>query len=305
MTERARRTRRFLVGVTVLALATGSVWYLVHTGAGPLPDPEYCEAKAAGRSVELDLDQAHNASIIAAVAVDRSLPARAVSIALATAYQESKIHNVDHGDRDSLGLFQQRPSQGWGSASQVQDPVYATNAFYDALQGIDGYESMDIADAAQLVQHSADGSAYASHEEDARVLASALTGYSRASLTCVIPTDDVSAEAAQPNGLTRRAIRVRGDLTKLFGGLPLGLTGARSHGKAVNIRVRDVSASRRTGWVIASYLVANADRLGVATVAFDGRVWSADRSTDGWRNSRPDDKAAVDQQTSQVHVVVR
>jgi hypothetical protein len=305
MTERTRGTRRFLVAATVLAVATGGVWYLVHTGAGPLPDPEYCEANADGRSVELDLDQAHNASIIAAVAVDRGLPARAVSIALATAYQESKIHNVDHGDRDSLGLFQQRPSQGWGSASQVQDPVYATNAFYDALQRIDGYESMNIADAAQLVQRSADGSAYASHEEDARVLASALTGYSRASLTCVIPTDDVSTEAAQANGLTRRANEVRVELTKQFGGLPLGMASARSQGQAVNVFVRNVSASRRTGWVIASYLVANADRLGVGSVAFDGRIWSADRPTDGWRTTRHGDQASADQQTSRVHVVVR
>jgi hypothetical protein len=304
MTERSGRAGCFLLGVTVLAVATGGVWYLVHTGAGPLPDPHYCEANAAGRSVELDLDQAHNASIIAAVGVDRGLPARAVSIALATAYQESKIHNVDHGDRDSLGLFQQRPSQGWGSASQVQDPVYAANAFYDELQGIDGYESMNIADAAQLVQRSADGSAYASHEEDARVLASALTGYSRAGLTCVIPNDGPSTGAAQANGLTRRANDVRGDLKDLFGGLPLGLASARTHGHAVNVLVRDKSASRRTGWVIASYLVANADRLGVATVAFDGRVWSVDRSTDGWRRSRPDGKGTVDL-TSRVHVVVR
>jgi hypothetical protein len=304
MTERVGRTGRFVVGATVLAVATGGVWYLVHNGVGPLPDPQYCEAKADGRSVELDLDQAHNASIIAAVAVDRGLPARAVSIALATAYQESKIHNVDHGDRDSLGLFQQRPSQGWGSPSQVQDPVYATNAFYDALQRIDGYESMNIANAAQRVQRSADGSAYASHEEDARILASALTGYSRAGLTCVIPADALSTDAAQASRLTRRANVVRGDLKRLFGGLPLGLAGARSQSRTVDVLVRDASASRRTGWVIASYLVANADRLGIARVAFDGRVWSVDRSTDGWRRSRTDGQGAVSL-SSRVHVVVR
>ena len=62
---------------------------------------------------------------IAAVGRDRGLPERAVVIALATAQQESRLRNLDYGDRDSLGLFQQRPSQGWGTEAQVQDPVYA------------------------------------------------------------------------------------------------------------------------------------------------------------------------------------
>jgi hypothetical protein len=304
MTEHGGRTRRFLVWATVLAVATGGAWYLIHTGAGPLPDPQYCEATAGGRSVELDLDQAHNASIIAGIGVDRGLPARAVSIALATAYQESKIHNVDHGDRDSLGLFQQRPSQGWGSASQVQDPVYATNAFYDALQRVDGYESMNISRAAQLVQHSADGSAYAGHEEDARVVASAMTGYSPASLTCRIPTMDASVEHPQANGLTRRANGVRGDLKKVFGELSLAVSTRRSESRVVNVSVRAVSAGRRTGWAIASYLVANADRLGVATIAFDRRTWSMDQSADGWRRSHPDRRSAGDARSRSIHVVV-
>ena len=63
----------------------------------------------------------------------RGLPERAVTIALATAMQESKLRNIGHGDRDSLGLFQQRPSQGWGTARQIQDPVYSAAKFYDHL----------------------------------------------------------------------------------------------------------------------------------------------------------------------------
>ena len=106
------------------------------------------------------------------------MPARAATIALATAYQESKIYNLEHGDRDSLGLFQQRPSQGWGTREQILDPYYATNAFYDALAKVDGYESMRITEAAQEVQRSGFPEAYADHEADARVLASALTGHS-------------------------------------------------------------------------------------------------------------------------------
>ena len=103
------------------------------------PDGD-CTAEVADHEVEISGEQAENASLIASVAIERGLPARAVSIALATAFQESKLINIDYGDRDSLGLFQQRPSQGWGTAEEILDPVYASNAFYDALVEIDGYE---------------------------------------------------------------------------------------------------------------------------------------------------------------------
>ena len=98
----------------------------------------------------------------------------AVSIALATAYQESKIRNLSGGDRDSVGLFQQRPSQGWGTVAQIRDEHYAINKFYDALVKIDGYETMRITEAAQKVQRSGYPEAYEVHAPDARALASAL-----------------------------------------------------------------------------------------------------------------------------------
>ena len=75
----------------------------------------------AGR--DADLDQAHYASIIVGLSVRRGLPARAASIAMATVYQETGIRNLDYGDRDSVGLFQQRPSQGWGTEKQLMDPL--------------------------------------------------------------------------------------------------------------------------------------------------------------------------------------
>ena len=104
------------------------------------PLRESCVASVDGTGYELDPDQAANAALITAIAVQREMPARAATIAIATAIQESKLRNIDYGDRDSLGLFQQRPSQGWGTQAQVMDPVYATNAFYDALARIEGYE---------------------------------------------------------------------------------------------------------------------------------------------------------------------
>ena len=142
------RTLVFLLALVVI----GGVGVAMWRGVGPLPDPEGCATRVAGTRVDLSPEQARNASVIAAVGVRRELPARAVSIALATAFQESKLHNLDHGDRDSLGIFQQRPSQGWGTKAQVRDPYYASNAFYDVLAKIDGFQTMRITEAAQKVQ---------------------------------------------------------------------------------------------------------------------------------------------------------
>jgi hypothetical protein len=129
-----------------LATAVG-VGFLVHHVVGS--HGEGCTAKVGKRSAALSLEQARNASTIVAAAVRRDLPARAATIALATAMQESKLRNLDYGDRDSLGLFQQRPSQGWGTRAQVLDPSHAANAFYDALTKIDNYQRLNINDVAQ------------------------------------------------------------------------------------------------------------------------------------------------------------
>src|SRR5699024_9297828 len=136
---------------------------------------EECQATALGESVSFQPDQMHHASTIVLLGVKRGLPARAGSIAIATAIQESKLRNLTYGDRDSLGLFQQRPSQGWGTQEQLQDPIYATNAFYDALTKVDGWQDMVITEIAQEVQRSAYPEAYADHEHEGRTIASALT----------------------------------------------------------------------------------------------------------------------------------
>ncbi len=242
-------------------------------------DAEYCEAKVGGDVARLELDQAENAALIAAIGVRRDLPARAVSIALATAFQESKIRNLDYGDRDSVGIFQQRPSQGWGSAEEIQDPVYATETFFDALEQVDGYEDMPIHDAAQAVQRSADGSAYAMHETPARVLASALTGWSPAAFQCEIDEPGSSEQRAGSDGLTRNARAVVDDAQVAFGALG---SSAGKTGRTVRLDP-PVDGSRRHGWALAQYLVGQADRLGIKAVAFDGRVWIAAQSGDGWQ----------------------
>ena len=114
-------------------LVGGGVALLWDEDLVPFVSPDLCTATVDGHTVSLDPEQAEHAGLITAIAVSRGLPARAASIALATAYQESDLRNLEGGDRDSLGLFQQRPSQGWGEPEEILDPVYATNAFYDAL----------------------------------------------------------------------------------------------------------------------------------------------------------------------------
>ena len=129
-----KRTAGAVVGLAAVGIvaATG---YGVLNHVSPMLEPEECTATVDGRTVELSTEQAENAALIAGVSVRRGMPARAASIALATAYQESKLYNLERGDRDSLGLFQQRPSQGWGTSAQVQDPVRASRAFYTHLTG--------------------------------------------------------------------------------------------------------------------------------------------------------------------------
>jgi hypothetical protein len=260
----------FLAVVAVVAIVTVAVW----RGTGPLPDPPGCTATVAGRTVELAPDQAENATLIAAIGVRRGLPARAVSIALATAYQESKIRNLTHGDRDSVGIFQQRPSQGWGTVAQISNEYYAINKFYDALEKIHGFERMRITEAAQKVQRSAYPEAYEPHAPDARALASALTGFS--------PGGTFSCVVREPKGHGTAAATITA-LTRAYGDLDVARTGTRQD---FTVTVGSGRAGNRTGWSVASYLLGHADRLAVTRVSFDGRTWhTGDDSEKGWLRS--------------------
>ncbi|MGW1374684.1 C40 family peptidase [Streptomyces sp. NPDC002446] len=120
-------------------------------------------------------EQIPNAKTIQATGVAMKVPARGQIVALATALQESGLRNLDYGDRDSLGLFQQRPSQGWGTAAQVRDPVYASKKFYEGLLRVSGWESMTVTQAAQAVQASGFPDAYAKWEPLATALQKAIS----------------------------------------------------------------------------------------------------------------------------------
>jgi hypothetical protein len=175
--RRGSRSDNWWPLVIVAALVVvGASW---ARSADDLPPTVTCTVE--GSIVPLTEEQTRNAAAIAGVARERGLPDRAVVIALATALQESGLRNLDYGDRDSLGLFQQRPSQGWGSPDQVQDPVYAAGKFYDGLVQVPGWEAGRLTEVAQSVQRSGFPEAYQKHESLAQQLTAAFAG---GALTC-------------------------------------------------------------------------------------------------------------------------
>jgi hypothetical protein len=217
-----------------------------------------CRVSVSGATYTLDPDQATNATTITAVGKRLGLPDHAVTVALAAAMQESKLHNLGHGDRDSLGLFQQRPSQGWGTASQVQDPVYASTAFFTHLAKVDGWQNLSVSTAAQEVQHSSAPAAYAAWETEARTVARATTGEVPAGLTCRSPAPKTAA--IDP--------ALQATMNTELGAIDLTQT---------------LSTAR--GWTVASWLVAHAQRFGITAVSFDGMRWT--RSSAQWSRHAP------------------
>ncbi|MCX5399545.1 hypothetical protein [Streptomyces sp. NBC_00102] len=207
-----RRLYQVLAAFVVLAGLAGYLAVQYLSGSKDLLTG--CEVRSGGAGAddggttyELGVDQAANAATIAAVGAAHRMPERAVAIALATAIQESRLRNIDYGDRDSLGLFQQRPSQGWGTREQIQDPVYASGKFYEHLAKISGYEDLPLTEAAQRVQRSGFPEAYAQHESDALLLASALTGGIPASLNCAAPVTATAAAPGDPDRLRTELVR--------------------------------------------------------------------------------------------------
>jgi hypothetical protein len=141
-------------------------------------------AGADGVTARWSQEQVTNATTIVAVGAGMHVPPYGWVIAIATAIQESGLRNIDYGDRDSLGLFQQRPSQGWGTPAQIMDPTYAAAAFYRTLLAIPGWQQLPLTVAAQRVQVSAFPDAYAAHETEARQLVDTIAAHLGLSVGC-------------------------------------------------------------------------------------------------------------------------
>jgi hypothetical protein len=265
---------------SALVLLLAAIGYLAFGGARrgitppPPPPPPGCQAGTGLAAIPLDTSQAGIAATIAGVAVRYGLPRRALTIALATALQESQLQNLDYGDRDSVGVFQQRPSQGWGTTAEIEDPVYATTRFFTALVQVPGYTKMPVDQAAQDVQHSADGSAYGQWVPVATALAGYFTGAPPAGVSCWY------TPAGQPD-LTGALQQ----LTQTFG--PQGtddvLVRITTDRSAKKKKDAVVHVQRDGGWTVAGWLVAYAQQYGISQVRYAGYVWDASDGSAGWQ----------------------
>ena len=246
------------------------------------PPPPGCQAGTGGAAIPLDTGQAGIAATIAGIAARHRLPQRAVTIALAAALQESELQNLDYGDRDSVGVFQQRPSQGWGTTAEMEDPVYATTRFFAALVRLPGYTTMPVGQAAQDVQHSADGSAY----EQWVGIATQLTGY----FTGTWPAEVSCWYTPAGQGVPADLAGALKQLTQTFGpegkdAVLVRMTTDRSAKKKKERTTAVVHVQRDGAWTVAAWLVAHAQQYGISQIRYAGYVWNAANGSMGWQRA--------------------
>jgi hypothetical protein len=282
-------TRRLLAVAVVgsaLVLFVAVVGYLVIHALQPRPvaappPPPGCQAGTGGSAVPLDTDQAGIAATIAGVAARHRLPRQAVTIAYAAALQESQLQNLDYGTLDSVGVFQQRPSQGWGTTAELEDPIYATTKFFAALVQVPDYTTIPIDQAAQDVQHSADGEAYEQWAGVATLLAGYFTGAPQASVSCWF----TAAGQANLPGAVKALKATFGPAGR--GGVLAGITTDRSAEKKKDSTFEVVRVQRDAGWAVANWLVTYAQQYGVSEVRYAGYVWHASDGSMGWQRDGP------------------
>lgn len=242
-----------------------------------------CQAGTGPGAIPLDFGQATDAATIADVAVYDHLPPRALTIAYATAIQESKLENLSYGTADSVGIFQQRPSMGWGTVQELENPVYAAQAFFEtgpsALVKVGGYTTMSVAAAAQAVQRSADGSAYQQWAAEGARLAADFTT-TPAAVTCWYdPATQAARQGVSPGLNLGGALR---GLEGTFGipradGIVTGVTTGRSGDSEI------FDTTKAGGWAVANWLVTNASSYGITRVSYDGYQWTASLTETSWQ----------------------
>lgn len=235
----------------------------------PAPVSSGCLVHGGAFDVPLDPGQASIAATIAGVATRRSMPERAVTIAYAAALQESDLVNLSYGDRDSVGVFQQRPSEGWGTRRQLLDPVYASSRFFAALAAVPHYLRLHVYEAAQAVQHSADGSAYGQFAPQGEAMAGGFSGHLPHAVWCWYGST-ISGRS--------RLHAAQAELRRTFGRLRV------SHLGDPGAQVR--TSSTAAGWAVAAWLVTNASTYRLKRVTFQGYQWTAAHGRKGWTAAR-------------------
>ncbi|WP_435107526.1 hypothetical protein [Nocardiopsis synnemataformans] len=273
MPSKRRRLSAFVKILLSLVLVCGTLvagaYYVLTTfepiDTTPPPEPG-CRLTLSDGRYSMEGAQAASAATVGGVAFGRDLPPEAVTIAFATVWQESAFHNVEYGDRDSLGLFQQRPSQEWGDPEQILDPVYASSSFYEELVEVEGWRSIPVYEAAQAVQRSADGYAYDQHERLSTRMAEVFTGTQGAALTCWYGAEGLE-DLRSGDADTDAALE---EMERVFGTDPADLP-------------LDGDEEPRTGdlgWSMALWAVAHAEEYGLTSVSYDGQRWRASDGTD-------------------------
>lgn len=268
MARRARRTGTALVVVVVAVALSGAlaVGYLVRELTGG-PRPEVCRVVADGATFEFTPTQLNNAATIAAVGQKRDLPVRAIQLAQATALVETGLRNLDYGDRDSVGLFQQRPSQGWGTVEQIMDPVYSSTRFYQALVKVRDWETRRFTEVAQAVQRSAYPERYGEHEASAAALAKGFAGLPSSTVAC---RTNGQPAAGDPSAVVAALKR------------ELGVTG-ESAGRTVVVDAGSTGTAR----AVAAWAVGRAESLGVTAVEHAGSRWTRGPEGLDWKSTSP------------------
>jgi murein DD-endopeptidase MepM/ murein hydrolase activator NlpD len=286
--ESATRTRRSLrrvliasasvVGLIVLGVCGITSWFLgglikdaplyaLGCGNGEIVDPNAPMPRVIGVIEQ----QVRNAAIIISVGQDMKVPPRGWVVAVATALQESRLTNLPHlgsnNDHDSIGLFQQRPSQGWGTPEQLADPAYQSRRFFEKLLRIPNWESLPLTVAAQRVQVSAYPNAYAKHEQLSSRIVDALTGGASRAVGDVLALRCAAAGEIAASGWT---VPLRGPITSGF------RTPARPGHNGVDIAVPKGTAvhAASSGYVLVATCNAH---IGNAAYSCnrDGGTWVA------------------------------
>lgn len=261
---RITRRGKIVIGILTFLIIAGLIVFMLRQerkeisaqlqGLGDKIVQEQCLSYFKAGNNHLDLAQAKNAAWISATAIKQNLPAQAAVVAVATAWQESNLRNIGHGDLDSIGLFQQRPSQGWGTVAELSDPVKSTEIFYKALAKIDKWEDLSINDAAQKVQRSGVPDGYKKWEEAAQTTGDAFTGELPAAFSCLVR----SHQNKDPQ-----------DLAHLI---------STAYGEQVSTRIDNgkliiTSPNPKLLWGAASFAIAYTDEYGLKKVKIGEQYW--------------------------------
>jgi hypothetical protein len=285
-------------GVAVTGLVAGFAGVVGAASASPVAEcgtvsAEPTTASGGELSFTLSPEQQQMAEVIGQQAQALKVPERGVVVGYMVALQESTLRNLPGGDADSIGLFQQRPSQGWGTPEQLRDPAYQATGFFKRLLGTAGWEGMALGDAAQAVQRSGNPGAYAHWQPDAEVLTAQVPGsFLSGSGACGVMPDCPKVTQTQEQHLTPDALAVLRCGLQQFPavkftagwtpGVGHGTDSLHYSGRAIDFMLPYPVGSKEAvalGDAIADWAYSQRDTFGVTEIIWNARIRTKAR---GW-----------------------